>query len=72
VLAAKEAKHEAKKQLIIGLIGKLKLEAANKIKSTGVDIDKTKKIVEKSVFISTLNQIMDTEHSKLFSWYYKN
>jgi hypothetical protein len=40
VLLAKEAKHEAKKQQIIGLIGKLKNEAANKIKSTGVDTEK--------------------------------
>ena len=54
------------------MIEKLKKESANKIKSTGVDIEKTKKVVEKSVFISTLNQIMDSEHSKLFTWYYKN
>ena len=40
VLLAKEAKHEAKKQQIIGLIGKLKNEAANKIKSIGEEREK--------------------------------
>jgi hypothetical protein len=37
------------------MIQKAKAEAQAKIKSLGVDTDKTKKIVENSTFITTLN-----------------
>ena len=45
------------------MIQRLKLEAAAKIKSMGVDTEKTKKIVENSVFIATLNAQMEALHS---------
>lgn len=41
----------------------MKQEAAMKIKTMGVDTEKTKKIVENSVFISTLNSQMEALHS---------
>jgi cellulase/cellobiase CelA1 len=72
VLKAKEDKQEYKKNLISNLITKLKNDAVAKIKATGIETEKTKKIVENSVFITSLNQYLDTEHTKIFSWYYKN
>ena len=48
------------------------MEAASKIKSMGVDTEKTKKIVENSVFISTLNSHMETLHSQIFTCYFKH
>jgi hypothetical protein len=45
------------------MIQRLKQEAAMKIKTMGVDTEKTKKIVENSVFISTLNSQMEALHS---------
>ena len=38
----------------------------------GVDTEKTKKIVENSVFIHSLNQAMESLHSQLFTFYYKH
>jgi hypothetical protein len=38
----------------------------------GVDTEKTKKIVENSVFIQSLNQYMETVHQTLFTMYYKH
>lgn len=38
----------------------------------GVDTEKTKKIVENSVFITSLNQAMESLHSQLFTFYYKH
>lgn len=57
---------------IKNLIDRLRAEAARKIKEMGVDTEKTKKIVENSVFISTLNQIMETQHSQIFTFYFKH
>ena len=44
------------------MIKRLKDEAQAKIKSMGVDTEKTKKIVENSVFISSLNAAMENLH----------
>lgn len=63
VLQSRDNKQELKRLQIQGLIQKLKLEAAQKIKAMGVDTEKTKKIVENSVFISTLNSQMEVLHS---------
>jgi hypothetical protein len=63
VLQSRDNKQELKRLQIQGLIQKLKLEAAQKIKAMGVDSEKTKKIVENSVFISTLNSQMEVLHS---------
>jgi len=63
VLQSCDNKQELKRLQIQGLIQKLKLEAAQKIKAMGVDSEKTKKIVENSVFISTLNSQMEVLHS---------
>ena len=43
-----------------------------KIKSMGVDTEKTKKIVENSVFIQSLNAAMENLHQQLFTYYYKH
>lgn len=72
VLKAKEDKQEQKKNLIGNLIANLRNDAIMKIKATGIEIPKTKKIIENSVFITSLNQYLDAEHTKIFSWYYKN
>jgi hypothetical protein len=40
----------------------MKADAAAKIKTMGVDSEKTKKIVENSVFINSLNQAMESLH----------
>ena len=50
----------------------MKADAAAKIKTMGVDSEKTKKIVENSVFINTLNQAMESLHQQLFTFYYKH
>lgn len=50
----------------------MKADAAAKIKSMGVDTEKTKKIVENSVFIHSLNALMETQHQQLFTYYYKH
>jgi hypothetical protein len=63
VLQSRENKQELRRLQIQGLIQRLKLEAAAKIKSMGVDTEKTKKIVENSVFIATLNAQMVALHS---------
>jgi hypothetical protein len=63
VLQSRDNKQELKRLQIQGLIQKLKLEAAQKIKAMGVDTEKTKKIVENSVFISSLNSQMEVLHS---------
>jgi hypothetical protein len=63
VLQSRDNKQELKRLQIQGLIQKLKLEATQKIKTMGVDTEKTKKIVENSVFISTLNSQMEVLHS---------
>ncbi len=54
------------------MLAKLKAEAAAKIKSMGVDSEKTKKIIENSVFISTLNSLMESTHSTIFTYYFKH
>lgn len=38
----------------------------------GVDSEKTKKIIENSVFISTLNAMMEGTHSAIFTYYFKH
>jgi hypothetical protein len=38
----------------------------------GVDTEKTKKIVENSVFITSLNAAMENLHQQLFTYYYKH
>ena len=63
VLQSRENKQELRRLQIQGMIQRLKLEAAAKIKSMGVDTEKTKKIVENSVFIATLNAQMEALHS---------
>ena len=63
VLQSRDNKQELKRLQIQGLIQKLKMEATQKIKTMGVDTEKTKKIVENSVFISTLNSQMEVLHS---------
>jgi len=63
VLQSRDNKQELKRLQIQGLIQKLKQEATQKIKTMGVDTEKTKKIVENSVFISTLNSQMEVLHS---------
>ena len=40
----------------------MKADAAAKIKTMGVDSEKTKKIVENSVFINSLTQAMESLH----------
>lgn len=54
------------------LIQKAKLEAQAKIKSLGVDTDKTKKIVENSTFINSLNALLEATHSQIFTFNYKH
>jgi hypothetical protein len=44
------------------MIQKMKYDAQQKIKSMGVDTEKTKKIVENSVFIQSLNSAMEGLH----------
>ena len=63
VLQSRDSKQELKRLSIQGMIQRLKAEAAAKIKSMGVDTEKTKKIVENSVFISALNAQMEALHS---------
>ena len=63
VLQSRDNKQELKRLQIQGLIQKLKQEATQKIKTMGVDTEKTKKIVENSVFISTINSQMEVLHS---------
>lgn len=72
VLQLREAKQDEKKQQIVAMIAKMKSDAQQKIKSMGVDTEKTKKIVENSVFIHSLNQSMEALHSQLFTFYYKH
>ena len=50
----------------------MKSDAIAKIKTMGVDSEKTKKIVENSVFINQLNQAMENLHQQLFTFYYKH
>lgn len=54
------------------MIQKMKTDAQQKIKSMGVDTEKTKKIVENSVFIQSLNAAMENLHQNLFTFYYKH
>lgn len=54
------------------MIQRAKSESLAKIKALGVDTEKTKKIVENSVFISGLNANMENLHSQLFTCYYKH
>jgi len=51
VLSVRETKYEEKRGQISAMVVRLKNEAAAKIKTMGVDTEKTKKIVENSVFI---------------------
>lgn len=55
VLQARDVKQDEKRSQIASLIAKMKADATNKIKTMGVDSEKTKKIVENSVFINSLN-----------------
>ena len=50
----------------------MRYEANQKIKSLGVDTDKTKKIVENSTFITTLNQLLENTHQQIFTYIYKH
>jgi hypothetical protein len=68
----REAKFEEKRGQIAAMVARLKNEAAAKIKTMGVDTEKTKKIVENSVFIQQLNGMMEALHQQLFTQYYKH
>lgn len=72
VLAARDSKQDEKRAQISAMIARLKSDAAAKIKSMGVDTEKTKKIVENSVFIASLNAAMEALHTQLFTQYYKH
>jgi len=72
VLQARDVKQDEKRSQIASLIAKMKADATNKIKTMGVDSEKTKKIVENSVFINSLNQAMENLHQQLFTFYYKH
>ena len=72
VISVLENKFEERKQLLFSLIQKAKVEAQAKIKSLGVDTDKTKKIVENSTFVTFLNHSLEGLHAQVFTQSYKH
>jgi hypothetical protein len=72
VMTYKEHKYDDKKSYLNKLIANAKHEASSKIKSLGVDAEKTKKIVESSVFVSFLNTLMESTHQQVFTYNYKH
>lgn len=72
VMNYKEHKFDDKRSQLGKLISNAKNEAAQKIKSLGVDAEKTKKIVENSVFVSYLNTLMENAHQQIFTFNYKH
>lgn len=63
---------EDSKSYIVALVQEAKIEASKKISLLNVDSEKTKKIVENSVFINYLNSRMEQTHASIFSYNFKN
>ena len=72
MLAQREHKWEDKRSILVQLIQRAKADAQTKIRALGVDTEKTKKIVENSVFITSLNLNLETAHSQIFTLQYKH
>ena len=72
VLAEKEHKYSDRKSYLVDLIAEAKSKSKATIDQMGADslTDKTKKIVENSVFIAYLNQRLEVTHTKVFTYNY--
>jgi hypothetical protein len=71
ILAKKQMKQEQRKSVLSNLLVGANKEADRKIKELKVENEKTKKIIENSMFITYLNNKLEMNHQKVFTLFYK-
>jgi len=64
-------KLESKRTLIATLVVEANKKAADKIKELKIENEKTKKIIENSMFVDYLNNKLEVRHQEIFNYWYK-
>jgi hypothetical protein len=64
-------KLESKRVQISKLVDEAKVKGLEKIKELKVENEKTKKIIENSMFITYLNDKLEVKHQEIFNNWYK-